>query len=266
MVGTVGYRLHFWYHIVPDSCNPDFQAMTKQNQTQPGPRNWDQPTRRGAILRAAARLFFEKGYEATTTHAIATLAQTSKRTVYEEFPRKDMILRALIKDSTAEIVEVIDLGLPDTRDDLFATLRAFGGRFLQLVLEQRRLNMTRLAIAESLRSPEIGREIESSGRLKLIDSVERVLRHAAASGLIEAGDIELVMNAYFYVLLGNLQIGILLGTEPGLRKEAIAKRVDIAMKIVERLAVSPDKGKPMRPVGPPGGELKRLNPRSRRTR
>src|SRR5215468_3285592 len=104
------------------------------------PRDWEQQTKRGEILRAAAKLFFEKGYEATTTRDIATLAKTSKRTVYAEFPSKEMILRALISGSTAEITETIDLELPATREALFSTLRVFGGHFLRLVLEQRRLS------------------------------------------------------------------------------------------------------------------------------
>lgn len=213
--------------------------MPKREPDQAKPRDWDQPTKRGEILRAAAKLFFEKGYEATTTRDIATLAKTSKRTVYAEFPSKEMILRALIGGSTAEITETIDLELPATREDLLATLREFAGHFLRLVLEQRRLSMMRLAIAESLRSPEIGREIETVGRQKLIASVERVLRHAVASGLLHGPDIELIMNAYFYVLLGNLQIGILLGIEPAPSEATLAKRVDVAMRIVERLVALP---------------------------
>jgi AcrR family transcriptional regulator len=209
--------------------------MPKPDPDATKPRIWEEQTKHGEILRAAAMLFFEKGYEATTTRDIATLAKTSKRTVYAEFPSKEMILRALISGSTAEITEAIDLELPATREDLLATLRAFAGHFLRLVLEQRRLSMTRLAIAESLRSPEIGKEIESLGRHKVSASVERVLRHAAAQGLMHGRDIELMMNAYFYVLLGNLQIGILLGTEPPPSKATLAKRVDIAMRIVERL-------------------------------
>lgn len=209
--------------------------MAKQDPPRTRLNVWEQPTKQGEILRAAAKLFFEKGYEATTTRDIATLAKTSKRTVYAEFPSKEMILRALIGGSTAEITEAIDLELPATREALLATLREFAGHFLQLVLEQRRLNMTRLAIAESLRSPEIGKEIEALGRNKVSASVERVLRHAAAQGFIHGPDIELIMNAYFYVLLGNLQIGILLGTEPPASEATIAKRVDVAMRVVERI-------------------------------
>lgn len=213
--------------------------MPKREPSPAKPRDWEQTTKRGEILRAAAKLFFEKGYEATTTRDIATLAKTSKRTVYAEFPSKEMIPRALIGGSSAEITEAIDLALPATREDLLATLRAFAGHFLRLVLEQRRMSMMRLAIAESLRSPEIGREIETVGRQKMAASVERVLRHAAGAGLIHGPDIELMMNAYFYVLLGNLQMGILLGTEPPPSDATLAKRVDLAMRIIERFVSSP---------------------------
>jgi AcrR family transcriptional regulator len=211
--------------------------MPERDRARPQPREWAEPTKRGAILRAAADLFFQKGYEATTTLEIATLAKTSKRTVYEEFPAKQDILRALIESSTAEMAEDIDIALPATRDELLATLRAFAGRFLRLVLDQKRMDMMRLAIAEQRRSPEIAKVMEASGRQKIIAAVQRVLGHAATRGLVSGQEIELAMNAYFCILLGNLQLGMLLGTEAPPTDKTLARRVDLAMQAVERLAI-----------------------------
>ncbi len=47
------------------------------------------------ILAAAAQLFAEIGYEATTTNAIAARAETSIGSLYQFFPNKEAILQAL---------------------------------------------------------------------------------------------------------------------------------------------------------------------------
>lgn len=47
------------------------------------------------ILQAAAQLFVELGYEATTTNAIAARAETSIGSLYQFFPNKEAILHAL---------------------------------------------------------------------------------------------------------------------------------------------------------------------------
>lgn len=48
-----------------------------------------------AILDAAERLLAERGYEATTTNAIAAYAQTSIGSLYQFFPNKEAVLEAL---------------------------------------------------------------------------------------------------------------------------------------------------------------------------
>jgi AcrR family transcriptional regulator len=59
----------------------------------PGPRRADQ--RRAAIVDAAAKLFVEKGFQATTVDDIATQAGFAKGTFYHYFPTKLELLDAL---------------------------------------------------------------------------------------------------------------------------------------------------------------------------
>lgn len=55
------------------------------------------------IRRAAAELFHEKGYEATTVEEIAERADVAKGTFFNYFPRKDALLEALAVDMVEEL-------------------------------------------------------------------------------------------------------------------------------------------------------------------
>jgi AcrR family transcriptional regulator len=61
-----------------------------------------------ALLDAADALFGEVGYEAATTHAIARRADTSIGSLYQFFPDKEAILRALAARYLTQIAAVHD--------------------------------------------------------------------------------------------------------------------------------------------------------------
>ncbi|MEZ4430342.1 MAG: TetR/AcrR family transcriptional regulator [Nannocystaceae bacterium] len=89
-----------------------------------------------AIVAAAAELFAEAGFEATTTEAIAARARTSIGSLYQFFPNKLAVFRAVAErclERTGEVFAEIfsaegapvdDLGaLIDTSVDAFAALQ-----------------------------------------------------------------------------------------------------------------------------------------------
>lgn len=61
-----------------------------------------------AILDAAEALFTEVGYDATTTNAIAARAHTAIGSLYQYFPNKGAILRALHARFITEVQAVLD--------------------------------------------------------------------------------------------------------------------------------------------------------------
>lgn len=86
------------------------------------------------ILDAAERSFAKIGYEATTTNAIALLAQTSIGSLYQFFPNKEAILRAVadrylqrlrIVHDRVLTPEVAQLPLPDIYDRIISALAEF---------------------------------------------------------------------------------------------------------------------------------------------
>lgn len=61
-----------------------------------------------AILDAAEALFTERGYDATTTNAIAARAHTAIGSLYQFFPNKGAILLAIRERFVAEVRAVLD--------------------------------------------------------------------------------------------------------------------------------------------------------------
>ncbi len=66
-----------------------------------------------AILDAAERLFAEIGYDATTTNAIAARAHTAIGSLYQFFPNKEAILRALVERFRDRLRAGLDAALGD---------------------------------------------------------------------------------------------------------------------------------------------------------
>lgn len=72
-----------------------------------------------AILDAAERVFAVVGYEATSTNQIAAEAHTSIGSLYQFFPNKEAILRALVARSQEQMRAVLDgVFSSDPRDEL----------------------------------------------------------------------------------------------------------------------------------------------------
>ncbi|BCM88918.1 hypothetical protein IAD21_00760 [Abditibacteriota bacterium] len=105
------------------------------------------------ILYAAKDVFLEMGFERASMDVIAGRAQTSKRTLYAHFENKEKLYLAVV-----ELVRGLFFGkLKTPRDypgDVVEALTLFCGRFLEILLWSRTIQMCRLSIAEAERFPE----------------------------------------------------------------------------------------------------------------
>ncbi|TDD91096.1 TetR family transcriptional regulator [Actinomadura darangshiensis] len=62
---------------------------------------------RGAVLQAAARLFAERGFAATTIDDVAEAARVSKGSVYYHFADKARLFEAVFTDGQSRLVETV---------------------------------------------------------------------------------------------------------------------------------------------------------------
>lgn len=93
--------------------------MIPDNPLRRRPRQPRGQRRIEAILDAAERVFAVMGYEATSTNQIAAEAHTSIGSLYQFFPNKEAILRALVARSQEQMRAVLEgVFASDPRDDL----------------------------------------------------------------------------------------------------------------------------------------------------
>jgi len=165
---------------------------------------------RQRVLAAAFAAFRDRGFAGASTLEIATRAKVSKRELYALFGDKHAMLAACIVERTKRMRAPLELPTLRSREELVATLTAFGTVILTGVCDPDVLAVYRLAIAESERSPAIARTLDSAGRQTNRAAVVKLLSDAQNHGVLPSGDAEAMAAVYFASLWNDLLIRLLL--------------------------------------------------------
>jgi TetR/AcrR family transcriptional regulator, mexJK operon transcriptional repressor len=185
-------------------------------------------------MEAAKQLFYGRGFETTTTYDIAHRARVSKRTLYEHFESKREILSALISETSSRMSEPVEMEQPADRKQFLDALRRFGRSFLEELCDPEKIAMYRLAVMSSGKPGPVAQELLTSGRKRVSEIVGRLFGAAAQLGLVEPKAIPTLVPIYFYVLIGQLQIDLLLGLEKKPSPQMLRGRVDEAVAVIEK--------------------------------
>src|SRR5690242_13511354 len=191
------------------------------------PQAADDAAVRDRILDAAFAAFMDRGYAATSTLEIATRARVSKRELYALVGNKQEVLVACISERAKRLQVPADVPVPNDREALSKLLTSFGMQILREITDPAVVGVFRLAIAEALHAPEVGKTLDSLGRETIRAALRQIMTHARASGLLEGSPAELA--AQFGTLLwGNVMVGLLLGVEKRPNSREVATRVRAA--------------------------------------
>jgi len=174
------------------------------------------------ILAAAARIFDEDGYAATTTNEIAAMAGVSIGSLYQYFPNKDAILVALGRRH----VETVAAGLTDLLGGVEpdADLRAVVDVVVRFLVDQHAHDdLHRLVAHEAPRTPELVAELDRA-RVLLVGFASELL-----AGRLPAGaDTELVASMMVAVVDAGVHDVIIRRPAGPARDAAIALTVATA--------------------------------------
>jgi len=148
---------------------------------------------RERVLRAATSSFLTRGYRSSVDE-IARRAGVAKQTVYQHFPSKDELFKAVARDLTQRVLVELDAGPRDLRGGLMRVARAYRSR----VLGAQGIATLRTVVPEVPRFPALARAMYAGGlplntaiRVAGDASGSRVIQHATQRALfsIERGSI-----------------------------------------------------------------------------
>jgi AcrR family transcriptional regulator len=193
------------------------------------------PDARLRIMRAAYESFVERGYERTSTLAIASRARVSKRELYTLFGSKQAILTACVAERAA-VMRAALAQAPRCRShaELIEALTAFGISVLRELCRPTTIGFYRLAIAEAERAPQVARALHGAGFETVDRAVDALMAAAREDGLL-TGQAMLLRGTFFMGLLReDVPLHLLLGLSLGPDEPEMARRsVEAARLLVE---------------------------------
>lgn len=126
--------------------------------TAPAPISRLTDRKRDAIVQAAIGEFREHGFNGTSMDRVAAAAEVSKRTVYNHFPSKEELFEAILM-LMWERSQSLDEQPYDAQQPLREQLLALMGRKMVLLNDASFIDLSRVAMADMMHTPERARAI-----------------------------------------------------------------------------------------------------------
>ena len=188
-------------------------------------------SRREALVRAAAELFLEQGYVATSIDAIIDRAGGSKRNIYNEFGNKEGLFTAIVTESADKALSAL-VAEESERHDLRETLTAFGRHLFAVYMSPTVIGIYRIAVAEANRFPDLVRSFYDQGPGRTTIRLAEVLEAANRRGEIQTDDCQRVAGHFVGMIRDNLHLQVVLGLRPSPSDEETEKAVASAVDVL----------------------------------
>lgn len=186
--------------------------------------------RREALLQAAAEVFFEQGYAATSIDAIIERAGGSKRNIYNEFGNKEGLFAAIVTENADKVLSTLAIEEIQGRN-LRETLTVFGQHLMGGYMSPTLIGIYRMAVTEANRFPDLVKSFYDQGPGRATTQLAEVLEIAKERGEIRADDCLRLAGHFVGMIRDNLHLQVILGLRsPPSDKEmkaAVASAVEL---------------------------------------
>jgi TetR/AcrR family transcriptional repressor of mexJK operon len=147
--------------------------------------------RRLGFVKAASKLFVEKGFGAVTMEAIAQEAGGSKATLYGYFSSKEALFEAFVNEAGKGGIEEIEAAKTsqESGQDTGQILRRLGIAYLDLVTRPDVVEANRLIMGEAGRQPQLSRIFYENGARKTLVAISETIASLMDSGQLARFDL-----------------------------------------------------------------------------
>jgi AcrR family transcriptional regulator len=187
--------------------------------------------RRSRILRAAAGVFFEHGFSATSIDMVIERTGGSKRAIYAEFGSKEGLFTALVTAFAEQALAPLDIEDDGAEQDLRRVLIRFAESLVAIYVSQELVGVYRAIVTEAYRFPRLAEAFYHQGPGRAARELQARLEAAVSRGHIPPLDAAAAADHFVGMLRDNLHLQVVLGLreapdEAELQRRAIAA-VDI---------------------------------------
>ncbi|MFN3828026.1 MAG: TetR/AcrR family transcriptional regulator [Micavibrio sp.] len=189
----------------------------------------ENPKRR-AILEAAARLFMERGFTATSMDAIADAAPVSKPTLYSHFKDKGDLFGAVVSGRCCGLMRSM-YEHTESDEDIDVSLRAIANTFLDLIYAPEAMGLYRVIISELKQFPDLGQTLYSEGPTKILCLLSGFFEQHNQKGRLHIENTDMAARLFLSMLKGDYHMQCLLGVREGLSDEERDEIVDTVVAL-----------------------------------
>lgn len=191
--------------------------------------------KRTAIVDAATAAFLAQGYEAASMDAIAADACVSKRTVYNHFPSKRDLFRAVTQRLYAGLLEA-DALLAPVDEAPETALPRLARAILKHLRQPEVQGLLRLVIAEQQRIPELAAEFHSVGKGPAVGLAERYFAAQCERGRLGVADPLLAAQQFLGAIKESLFWPALIGLPTPADEDAVIEAATAMILQVYRIS------------------------------
>jgi len=186
--------------------------------------------KRQAILKAAAEVFREVGFERASMSEIRARVGGSKATLYNYFPSKEKLFFEVMHHAKALELEAIVGALNPDADDLKQELLHFGQKLLAVLYSPEAIAVRRLVIAES-RHSDVGKVSFEQTTVPTEKHVAKFLKKEMKRGNLRTADAKTAAMHLLSLLESELLQRVLLGVIESAKLDAMSGAVRRAVDV-----------------------------------